>query len=97
MISDNNAAAGSVIESAPRAPAVLALLGSFWRPLARAAATCWIERASSAAKPAGAPSRKKTLPFAPDVAAELASFRRAPWQSEIPGAGNGSRQNAKQI
>ena len=73
----NNAVAGPVVKASARAPAVCALIGSFWRTMARVGATCRIEQAPSAANPADAPSRRKKLPSKPDVEGELGSSQRA--------------------
>ena len=73
MFLGNNAAAGNLFGASSRVPAVLASIGGLWRTVVCVAATCWIERARSAASPADAPSRDGGLLLIPDGEGELPS------------------------
>ena len=67
----NNAAAGNLFGASSRVPAVLASIGGLWRTVVCVAATCWIERARSAASSADAPSRDGGLLLTPNREGEL--------------------------
>ena len=77
LFSGNNAAAGSLIRASSREPAVLTLIETFRRTVARVAASYWMGRVSSSANPADAPRSNRELPLKPGVQGELAPRQQA--------------------
>ena len=73
---DNNAASGAMIKASSRVKIILAITECFWQHVAQLGASCWIERVTSEANPADAPSRDKPSFRKPDVEGHLESFRR---------------------
>ena len=77
LFSANNAASGAMIKASSRVQIILAITERFWQRVAHLAASCWVERVSSEANPADAPSRDKPPFRTPDVEGPVESLQTA--------------------
>ena len=77
LVPDKNAAAAALTKASSRVAAILALMGRFWGCIAQPSASCWVERASSEASPAGTPSGYKALLQVPRVTDDVDSLQMA--------------------
>ena len=73
----DDAAAGVPIKATSRIRAILARIESFWERVKQLSGSRWVERVSSGANPADAPSRNRPACREPGAKEELASLQMA--------------------